>query len=93
MLNFIVQYPATVAGRCWESQGVVRNSGLKSIAILEDASEWFWVSQYYLNDFLGLASMLISKVKPAVHTHLVFLQLDTKRYKKKCNFLPVILLF
>lgn len=93
MLNFIVQYPATVAGCHWESQGVVSYSGFKSIAILEDASEWVWVNITWMI-FLGLASMLISKAKPAVYKHLVFLQLDAKgiiiKKKKKCNFLPVI---
>lgn len=44
------------------------------------------MSQHYLNDFLGLTStlyVLSSKVKLAVDTHLVFLQLDTKGIKKK----------
>lgn len=49
-----------------------------------------------MNDFLGLTSslyVLSSKVKLAVDTHLVFLQLDTKGIKKKNVQLLVILFF
>lgn len=59
--------------------------------MLQSVSEWV---NNYLNDFLGLTStlyVLCSKVKLAMDTHLVFLQLDTKEKKKTmCNFLPVI---